>query len=76
MPIHIGRPTEHGFDEPLGLLSDCHRRIERFLGAMLTIVKRSGGGENAEAIPSAVSAHSAARGSSSAQRVTRKALHR
>lgn len=22
---------EHGFDEPLGLLSDCHRRIERFL---------------------------------------------
>lgn len=19
---------EHGFDEPLGLLSDCHRRIE------------------------------------------------
>jgi hemerythrin-like domain-containing protein len=43
MPIQIGRPPEHGFDEPLGLLSDCHRRIERFLGAMLIIVKRSGG---------------------------------
>lgn len=43
MPIQIGRPAEHGFDEPLGLLSDCHRRIERFLGAMLIIVKRSGG---------------------------------
>lgn len=22
---------EHGFDEPIGLLSDCHRRVERFL---------------------------------------------
>lgn len=43
MPIQIGRSAEHGFDEPLGLLSDCHRRIERFLGAMLIIVKRSGG---------------------------------
>lgn len=43
MPIQIGRPAEHGFDQPLGLLSDCHRRIERFLGAMLIIVRRSGG---------------------------------
>lgn len=43
MPIQIGRPAEHGFDEPLGLLSDCHRRIERFLGAMITIVTRSEG---------------------------------
>lgn len=25
---------EHGFDEPLGLLSDCHRRIERFLAIL------------------------------------------
>ena len=24
-------PREHGFDQPLGLLSDCHRRVERFL---------------------------------------------
>lgn len=24
-------PQEHGFDQPLGLLSDCHRRVERFL---------------------------------------------
>lgn len=44
MPIQIGRPAEHGFDEPLGLLSDCHRRIERFLGALLIIAKRSRGG--------------------------------
>lgn len=44
MPIQIGRPAEHGFDEPLGLLSDCHRRMERFLSAMLIIAKRSNGG--------------------------------
>ncbi len=43
MPIQIGRPAEHGFDEPLGLLSDCHRRIERFLGAMLIVAKRARG---------------------------------
>lgn len=27
-------PKEHGFDEPLGLLSDCHRRIEKFLAVL------------------------------------------
>ena len=31
MFIAIGTSTDHGFDRPLGLLSDCHRRIERFL---------------------------------------------
>jgi hemerythrin-like domain-containing protein len=31
MPIQIGKTPDHGFDEPLGLLSDCHRRIEHFL---------------------------------------------
>jgi hemerythrin-like domain-containing protein len=31
MAIRIGQPTDHTFDEPLGLLSDCHRRIEHFL---------------------------------------------
>lgn len=30
-------PFEHSFDQPLGLLSDCHRRIEKFL-AVLTKV--------------------------------------
>jgi len=37
MPIQIGHTGDHGFDEPLGLLSDCHRRIERFLRALLTV---------------------------------------
>jgi len=29
----------HGFDEPLGLLSDCHRRIEHFLGMLSRIAR-------------------------------------
>ena len=32
MSIQIGDKSDNGFDNPLGLLSDCHRRIERFLG--------------------------------------------
>src|SRR5204863_20792 len=37
MPIRIGQPVDHSFDEPLGLLSDCHRRIEYFLHVLLTL---------------------------------------
>jgi hemerythrin-like domain-containing protein len=33
MPIQIGRKT-HDFSDPTGLLSDCHRRIEMFLGSL------------------------------------------
>lgn len=32
--VNLGPPRESGFDRPLGLLSDCHRRIESFLGDM------------------------------------------
>jgi hemerythrin-like domain-containing protein len=39
MPIQLGAPPEHGFDTPLGLLSDCHRRIERFLEQLLRVVE-------------------------------------
>ena len=35
MLVKIGQPVDHGFDAPLGLLSDCHRRIEKFLGSSL-----------------------------------------
>jgi hemerythrin-like domain-containing protein len=34
MFITIGTSPDHGFDRPLGLLSDCHRRIECFLGIL------------------------------------------
>ena len=27
----LGHAPSHGFDEPIGLLTDCHRRIEMFL---------------------------------------------
>ena len=33
MPVQIGAPV-HSFSDPTGLLSDCHRRIEMFLGAL------------------------------------------
>ena len=33
MPVQIGAKA-HPFSDPTGLLSDCHRRIEMFLGAL------------------------------------------
>jgi hemerythrin-like domain-containing protein len=33
MPVQIGAQS-HSFFDPTGLLSDCHRRIEMFLGAL------------------------------------------
>jgi hemerythrin-like domain-containing protein len=44
MPIKIGQQPDHGFDEPLGLLSDCHRRIEHFLAVLSTITDEAAGG--------------------------------
>lgn len=44
MTISLGARPEHGFDEPLGLLSDCHRRIERFLDTLLRVVAECPGG--------------------------------
>ena len=41
MPISLGTKPQHGFDQPLGLLSDCHRRIENFLGVMIRVLERS-----------------------------------
>lgn len=41
--ITIGGRADHGFDEPLGLLSDCHRRIEWFLGALLHVSREEEG---------------------------------
>ena len=37
MPIAIGQKPESDFRNPLGLLSDCHRRIERFLDGLIAI---------------------------------------
>ena len=43
MPVQIGR-KESDFSNPLGLLSDCHRRIETFLQVLLQIASRAAGG--------------------------------
>ena len=40
MPIQIGQKPESDFSNPLGLLSDCHRRIEHFLGILIKICDR------------------------------------
>lgn len=34
MPITIGAKKESDFTDPIGMLGDCHRRIERFLGVL------------------------------------------
>jgi hemerythrin-like domain-containing protein len=44
MPIQIGQRPDHGFDEPLGLLSDCHRRIEHFLAVLIAVDAKAAGG--------------------------------
>jgi hemerythrin-like domain-containing protein len=38
MPITIGTRPQADFTHPLGLLSDCHRRIEHFLSVLLRVV--------------------------------------
>lgn len=42
MYIQIGKAREHDFTEPLGLLGDCHRRIERFLGVLGKVADAGG----------------------------------
>ena len=43
--IQINAPREHTFAEPIGLLSDCHRRIEKFLDQLLRLTQSARGGE-------------------------------
>ncbi|MGH7137725.1 MAG: hemerythrin domain-containing protein, partial [Pirellulales bacterium] len=41
--VNLGSPRESSFAQPLGLLSDCHRRIESFLSDMKRVaVERRG----------------------------------
>jgi hemerythrin-like domain-containing protein len=43
MPVTIGKAIESDYTNPLGLLSDCHRRIEKFLNLLLTVVRQTAG---------------------------------
>lgn len=38
MTVIIGQAPDSSFDEPLKLLSDCHRRIEKFLDILIRVV--------------------------------------
>lgn len=40
MPVTIGAKRESDFTDPLGMLSDCHRRVERFLQALIKVTTR------------------------------------
>jgi hemerythrin-like domain-containing protein len=44
MAIKIGQRMDHTFAEPLGLLSDCHRRIEHFLETLAVVTRQAAGG--------------------------------
>jgi hemerythrin-like domain-containing protein len=49
MGIQIGAKPDSGFDDPLGMLRDCHRRIEHFLNILDVVAAHARGRElNAE----------------------------
>ena len=41
MGIQIGAKPDSGFDDPIGMLKDCHRRIEHFLKIICIVVERA-----------------------------------
>ena len=44
MPIQIGQKPSPTFQQPLELLSDCHRPWESFLRALILVAEQAGGG--------------------------------
>jgi len=58
MSIQIGAKPDSGFDDPIGMLKDCHRRIEQFLHVLCLVVERAPGrpltGEEDAAVQSAL----------------------
>lgn len=56
MPVQIGAKT-HNFTDPTGLLSDCHRRVEMFLGtfeAVASVIDGPASEETRQALESAL----------------------
>ena len=43
MPIIIGDKPDRDFSDPIGMLEDCHRRIEKFLDVLLTVAGEAHG---------------------------------
>lgn len=58
MTIQIGAKPDSGFDDPIGMLIDCHRRIERFLNVLVLVAGRARGralsSEETEAVQAAL----------------------
>ena len=44
MPITIGAKRESDFTDPIGMLGDCHRRIEMFLNVLVRVAEQDRGG--------------------------------
>lgn len=45
MPIVIGAKRESDFTDPIGMLGDCHRRIEMFLKVLVRVAEQARGGK-------------------------------
>ena len=43
MPIVIGAKRESDFTDPIGMLGDCHRRIEMFLNVLMRVAEQARG---------------------------------
>ncbi len=43
MAVQIGAKPDKGFDDPIGLLKDCHRRIEKFLAIFCKVAAQARG---------------------------------
>lgn len=56
MPVQIGAKRDSGFDDPIGMLTDCHRRIENFLRVLDLVCHRAKGRALTEEESSAVQA--------------------
>jgi len=41
MGVQIGAKPDSGFDDPIGMLIDCHRRIEHFIDVLCLVVERA-----------------------------------
>ena len=56
MAVQIGAKPDSGFEDPIGMLKDCHRRIEHFLDILCVVVERAGNRSLTEEERSAVKA--------------------
>ena len=43
MAVQIGAKPDSGFEDPIGMLTDCHRRIEHFLQILRIVADRAAG---------------------------------